>query len=406
MLARRTGRRSIDKALAVVSPLAFADATESYVTGLSSEDLRALVLRSVKRMDAPDRTQFAMFLGHDAAESDDVFAGSSIPVAELQRLVESSDALLPNRFAAFLRENPRAVPALGTDALESILAALPEAQFEPDSQVEQSPGRRRISLQTGAILALVLLVAFVPLAAQYAHQRGILSGISNASFVPLQTPVKTLAALTKARISHNAHPAAQPQTAQRKRTHPAQKRMAIARPHHHASLASAPRRVAVHRPVRLAGNWKFDRSVNPYFNKHARPWHDVARRTAAVRVGPENPFEARARLAVRGYLDAVIAGNTASALQHLGMPADGDPNAISESSIISRGARAAIVAVKPGADGQTRVQVDITGRRGEYFEVFSVAHDGPAVRITERYYIPVNRTAEEVSARLLAKNTH
>jgi hypothetical protein len=83
-----------------------------------------------------------------------------------------------------------------------------------------------------------------------------------------------------------------------------------------------------------------------------------------------------------------------------------DPKAISESAIITRDAKAQIVAVKPGDDGTTHVQVDIMGRRGEYFEVFSVTPDGPAVRIKDRFYIPVNRTAEEISARLLATRPH
>jgi len=37
------------------------------------------------------------------------------------------------------------------------------------------------------------------------------------------------------------------------------------------------------------------------------------------------------------------------------------------------------------------VDADIRGRKGEYFEVFYVAADGPAVRITDRYYIPVSK---------------
>lgn len=109
---------------------------------------------------------------------------------------------------------------------------------------------------------------------------------------------------------------------------------------------------------------------------------------------------------VASYLDAVISGDTGRALQHLGMPAASDPKAISESPIVSRDSRAEIVGVKPADNGQVRVQVDINGRRGEYFEVFSVEPDGRALRIADRYFIPVNRTAEEVSARLLAKTTH
>lgn len=405
MLARRTGRHSVDKALAVVNPLAFAEAAEGYITGLPADDLRTLVLRSIKRMDPAERAQFAMFLGHDAGESDDVFTGSSIPVNDLQRLVESSDALLPNRFAAFLRENPRAVPALGTDALENILTTLPQTKFEPRPEVEPQTGFRRIPLQTAAILALALLVAIVPLVAQYAHQRGIIAGLTDASFAPQLPQVHRVAAAPRTQVYARKQTASAPQ--HRRAAHTAPRHVVAARPHAVSShRVHARKTIAQHHPVRVAALWKFDPRVNPYFNHHARPWHDVAVHTPRPQPQPMSPFEARARLAVQGYLHAVIAGDTAGALRHLGMPPGTDPKAISESGIVSPDARASIVGVKPGESGATAIQVDISGRRGEYFEVFQVAHDGPAVRITERYFIPVNRTAEEVSARLLARTIH
>lgn len=161
--------------------------------------------------------------------------------------------------------------------------------------------------------------------------------------------------------------------------------------------------------TRIAAAWKFDPSQNPYFT---RKWHRggvayaAPRARAAGTPQAEDAFSGRARLIVASYLNAVISGDTGRALQHLGMAPTADPKAISESPIVSRDARAEIVGVKRDENGQVRVQVDINGRRGEYFEVFSVQPDGRAARIADRYFIPVNRTAEEVSARLLAKTTH
>ena len=397
MLAGRTGRHSLNKALAVVSPLAFADAVECYVTALPPDELRALVSRSIKRMDPSERVQFALFLGFEPSSNpiDEVFVGPSMRANDLDRLVESCSDFLPNRFAAFLRENRRAVPSLGTDTVARILATLPNAQFD-ESARPQEMGKRRFPAQAAIVVGLALLVALVPLIAQYAHQRGVLAGLSNASFAPVLPQFNRVAASTVPPKVHS-HSGAR---------HTAKKRIA------HRRAASRPKIVRRTRhkhityrpPARIAGIWKFDPQYNPYFSGR---WHTArSRRRATARAQTTHTaFEDRARLAVSSYLDAVIAGNTGNALQHLGMPATGSPDAISESSIVSRDARARIVGVKAAENGEMRVQVDITGRRGEYFEIFSVVPDGPAVRISDRYYIPVNRTAEEVSARLLAK-TH
>jgi hypothetical protein len=105
----------------------------------------------------------------------------------------------------------------------------------------------------------------------------------------------------------------------------------------------------------------------------------------------------RARLHVRSYLSALVAGNLSSALIHLGMPANGDTNALAELPIITRDTAVAIVGSKPQPDGSEQVQADITTAGREYFAVFAVAHDGPAERITAHYYIPVNRRAQIAS---------
>ena len=414
MMPRRTGRRRVNEALAVVSPLAFADAVEAYVTGLPNDDVRTLVQRSIKRMDSSERLQFAFFLGHDvasAAGADDVFSRPTVRAEEVQRLVDSSDDFLPNRFAAFLRENPRAMPALPDEALGDILAALPLTQSEAQA-LSEAAQPRRIPLRGVLVFALAVLIAVVPLAAQYIRQRGMMAETVNPPVVPMLPSMQAVGHGAKTPPQKASYARAAHRTiAQKPHVPNAVPKHVVAfapaRIHHHARVASTEG--STHQKVRrVAKAWKFDPQYNPYFNHKgfARAAHVAAAspRLAPTKqpASPMSPFEARARLVVSSYLSAVIAGNTPRALKHLGLPAGADPKAISESNIVSRDARANIVAVKPGDDGTTHVQVDIVGRRGEYFEVFSVLPDGPAVRIKDRFYIPVNRTAEEISARLLA----
>jgi hypothetical protein len=353
-------------------------------------------------MDSSERLQFALFLDHDAAGSGvaELFSGPAMRAEELQRLVERCDDFLPNRFAAFLRENPRAVPALGDDAVNNILTTLPLATG-PKALPGEVPGRR-LPAQALLLLVALILLALVPLAAQYLRQSGMIAGTANPLLVPMNPPVRAVAQAPKpARnpVVHRAvihHPAIPAYSA-----HKALPPRGIASKPKHVHVAAAPKPRA-HRVVHIAAPWKFDPQFNPYVRNRHR---SAPVRVAAAPHASISPFEARARLVVNSYLGAVIAGDTMRALAHLGLPAGTDPKVISESAIITRDAKAQIVAVKPGEDGTTHVQVDIIGRRGEYFEVFSVMPDGPAVRIKDRFYIPVNRTAEEISARLLAK-TH
>lgn len=408
MLAPSPGRRSLQKALGAVSPLAFAEAVERYVTALPAEEVRALALRSIKRFDAAERVQFAMFLGYEARSGgqEEPLVGAGMRVQELQALINACDDFLPNRFAAFLRENRRAIPALGEDALKRILATLPEAQFDESSTPAETP-RRRIPAPVAALVALTLLVAIAPLIAQYAHQRGMIAGAPDVLFAPPAQPVRVAAVPAKAQPVH----AAPHRQVRHAPAHHAAPRANTS----HAQAFAPVRHVTLRRPsphmhrTRIAAAWKFDPSQNPYFT---RKWHRggvayaAPRARAAGTPQAEDAFSGRARLIVASYLNAVISGDTGRALQHLGMAPTADPKAISESPIVSRDARAEIVGVKRDENGQVRVQVDINGRRGEYFEVFSVQPDGRAARIADRYFIPVNRTAEEVSARLLAKTTH
>lgn len=360
MFARRSVRRRIDDALAVASPLALAEAMDAHICARSTEDLRGLIERSAKRMDPGDRHQLELYLN-----------------------LNDADDLLGHRFSAFLRQNPRSIAALDPDAAQAILAELGEIP-----PVEHFT--RRLPARTTAFVALVLAIALLPLAAQYAHQRGLLQGLTD----PLDAPpviapfVQRVSARTVApRTKHYVHTQRVPRVA-----------------HHLKKVRAAPRRLIaqrgrtrvapVHHPVRAVA-WKFDPGNNPYFNRTR--WHHPYFADASL-------FGERARTNVRSYLHAIVAGNLSTALTHLGMPASAGTNAIAELPIITRSTRIAILGSKPAGDRE-EVQAAITTAGREYYEVFYVAHDGPATRIAERYYIPVNRRAQ-VALRSLVQYSH
>jgi hypothetical protein len=388
----------------MLEPVAFEKSLDSYLDSQSPEEIRALVLRSIKRLDGAHRVQLALFLGLDVA-GDPIteVGGSSIDDRELREFIESC-ALLRERFGAFLRDNPRAIRALGKNVSERILG--------PTESVHAA-FLRRVPPKLAAAIALALVVMFVPLAAQYEHQRGMNAGPSELSVEPpaaAQPPARFASTVTPVRGTMRAHAAIAPVTRERHvAIHAAVPRRA--RHTYRPSLRIAAQPRARSYRVYVASGWKFDPRFNPYFNKSA--WHIVhfvPQRTARVRPYGPAPlpagFEGRATLIVTSYLNAMIAGNTPSALHHLGLPATAPRTNLSESPIISRDSHARVVSVDAQPDGRAKVEVDITGRTGEYFEIFYVAHDGPAVRIMDRYYIPVNRTAEERAARLLAKDGH
>ncbi len=392
----------------MLDPLGFAHSVDSYLESLPEEELRALVFRSVKRLDGAHRTQLALFLGHDfSAHPLDEVGGSSLNDQQLRAFIESC-SLLRERYAAFLRENPRAIRALGKTTAARMMGAEDGAGYAE----ERVPLYRRIPLKGSALIALVLIVAFLPLAAQYVHQRGIIAGLSEISIVPPIGPGPASAV----RVPAKAAP-------QRVVTIPAIPVRHAPAPAHHARARPVvfhhrhPRHIAVHsrvRHMRVASVWKFDPQYNAYFTHNWRggglPRASApragARRTVSYAGSYANDFSGRASLVVTSYLDAVIRGNTKSALEHLGLPDNASVRNVRESPIVSRDMRARVISVKPDSSGVTRVEVELMGPTGEYFEVFSVARDGGAVRITDRYYIPVNRTAEERAASLLAKDGH
>lgn len=334
--------------LAAVDPSAFADSMEEYIGSLPSDQVRALALRTSQSLPQPERAQLEMYV-------------------DPKTLTGAGDDLIGRRFTAFLRQNPRSAEYLGPDALERIFLPLENPQTVALS-------KRRFSLGAAGLTLLAFVVAVVPLAAQYAHQRGMLNGLSDAAVVaPVAVAQAPKAGLRPARPestrTHFRRPA----------THVAHKGTAV----RHVAVVQRhevrPRRIARRAarirgdapPRRIASIWKFDRRNYKYVSPEARSLSE------------------RARLEVQSYLNALIAGNTRSALQHLGLPPDADMVNLSEVPIVSRRSRARVVLVKAQPDGKTQVDADIRGRGGEYFEVFYVAADGPAVRITDRYYIPV-----------------
>lgn len=356
MIARRNVRRRIEDALAVASPLALAEAMDAHICSRSFEDLRGLIERSVKRMDSGDRRQLELYLN-----------------------VDDADDLLGHRFSAFLRQNPRAIAALDSDAADAILCELGELP-------RVSHPVRRLSAASTAFVALVLMVALLPLAAQYAHQRGLLQGLTDPlAPPPVITPfVQRVSARTVSKPprshvrSHHVPRIAHHVT----RTHP-------------RFIARRPKAPKAHVRQRARIAWKFAPSNNPYFNR-SRWRHPY--------LADSTLFGQRARMKVQSYLRAIADGNLSAALAHLGMPANADTAAISELPIISRRTTVAILGSKADGDRE-QVQADIATDGREYYEVFYVAHDGPATRIVDRYYIPVNHRAQ-VALHSLVENTH
>jgi hypothetical protein len=273
------------------------------------------------------------------------------------------DQLIAHRFSAFLRQNPRAIAALDPESIDLILAGvgqLPRGEFE----VHRLPAR------TWVIIAAVVAVALLPLAAQYAHQNGLVQGLGEPAAAPLVAPVRVAAQPLytphrRPSVKHAVH------------KHAIVAHHRVVKPVHYA-IAARPAR---HSHAVIA--WKFDPHNNPYFN--------VQRWRHPYIEPPSTGFAARARLSVRSYLNALVAGNTSLALMHLGLPRTAGRAALAELPIVTRKSSVAIVSSRSQVDGRELVEADIVSGGHEYFEVFHVARDGAAVRIVDRYYIPVNR---------------
>lgn len=359
MLGRHNLRQRIDDALAVASPLALAQATDTHIAHCSPDDLRTLIKNSVLRMEPAELEQLGLYV--DPGDEDDVVA---------------------DRFSAFLQHNPRAIAALDPHAVIGILTELGEV-----APVEHP--QRKLSAQIWGVVAVALVLVVLPLGAQYAHQLSWiqrLDALAPAPIVPFVQRIALRRAPSRPSHAHHVHPRvhAAPRT-----VHVAQHRTLVPVPH---AVAYRPRHVSSAPPVA----WKFDRQNNPYFNR-LRWKHPYV--TDAAFDGD------RARVSVHQYLHALVVGNLGEALGHLGLPRTAATTAISELPIVRRNTRVTIVGSKRVKGGAEDVQADIVTGTREYYEVFHVTKDGPAIRIADRYYIPVNRPAV-VAERSLIKRRH
>jgi hypothetical protein len=331
-------------------------------------------------MDAADKRQLDLYLDPD-----------------------QHDDLLGHRFSAFLRQNPRALAALDPDVLNAILGELGELPT-----VEHP--KRRLPARSVGLVALALAVAVLPLAAQYLHQRGLLQGLNTPAVPPPITPfAQQVAARSAAPVRHvrRVHHAYRPHRAR------AVPRVAV----HHAPRVIVhhdPHRIAVHhahKHVRAIAHHRraLPKRVIAYaprpHQRRAQPAHPAHREWKHPYEADTSVLGARARLHVSGYLRAIVDGNLTAAFAHLGMPATADRSALAELAIISPRTRVAILGSKPEARDTEQVQADIVTEGREYYEVFYVVRDGAAVRITERFYIPVNHRAQ-VAVRSLEQRTH
>ncbi len=373
----------------MIDSVVFGQSLDSYFDSLTDEEVRTLLLHSMANLDPAHRTQLALYLGTEPSDE---------PEARL-----TACPLLRERFRAFLQQNPGALQSLGKPITATILGT--------ESKRTLLGAVRRVPPKV-ALLALVMLTfAFVPLAAQYVHQRGMLDGLTDITIPAALNAVR--APLRRVRAAFRPRPAVAAVPAKRTSKQPprAVAREAVAVRRYSPSRNGAHRATAYHsasRPKirRIARTWKFDPRYNPYFNhrlKWIAPSAFLAAAKRAHRSG-RDPFTQRARLIVAGYLHAVIGRNTRLALAHLGLPANAPPVNLSELPILSRHSRTRILAVRTQHGGRSaRVEVQLNGRGGKYYEVFDVERNGPAVRIRDRYYTALNRTAEERAAGLLAR---
>lgn len=274
------------------------------------EEVRAQILSGIPRMSAAQRHELALYLASGSEERD------------LNVLVRTSP-LLRERFAAFLHDNP--------DALEAI--------------VPQQPPRKRFV--PAIVAAAAVLLAVVPLAAQYQLQRGMVSGPVVAS-APAQAwaPAKAVSAAT-------LKPAVR---------HPINHHVAVVRPPaQHANLHRANANHPIVRPPAVAAMHR---------SAHRRVLH-VAFANHPRKHKRRDPYEVRARSVVGAYLNGVIHGDVFDA---------------PEAKIVDPMSNTHVLWARRTADGREKVAVTITGPHGKYYEVFYVARDSG--HIVDHFYAP------------------
>ncbi|HET7815255.1 MAG TPA: hypothetical protein VFL13_12895, partial [Candidatus Baltobacteraceae bacterium] len=157
----------------------------------SDEDVRAQILSGIPRMSPAQRQELALYLAPRGSDERD-----------LRTLVRDTP-LLSERFAAFLHDNP--------DALEAFVPAQP-------------PRKRFVP---AVVAAAAVLLAVVPLAAQYQLQRGMVSGPAGTA-APIQAVLPSFKPVAAATLK------------------PAQKKHAV----RHVAAAPKPVKAASQAPVK------------------------------------------------------------------------------------------------------------------------------------------------------------
>lgn len=320
---------------------------------LSDEQVRALVLRNIKRMDGASRAQLALFLGHDISRDPIDEVGSGVDDGELRKLVQSC-ALLRERYAAFLRENPSALDA-------------------PAPSPERPKPYKPVAFAAAAVA-----LALIPLIAQYVHQRGMVSGPDQATIAAIVPAPFVRKVASAVHAPSHAKPPVHRRAPHRATTPPPQRHVAMTVPAAHSAMHVRAKRNKV-RYKRIA-YWKFAPQNNPYFTRRwgARGRHAVAQHRAHAprAVAVADGVTSRAGSVVSSYLLQVI---------HGGMPR------APENAIVSPTTNVHVVSIHPAPDRRMKVDVELSGPRGAFFEVFYVARD--SMQIVDSFYIPITRTA-------------
>ena len=127
----RAKRRSlsVDYLLSALSPRAVAQSATVYVEAREPHDALAEIRRSIVRMKASERAQYALSLGWEIPASDVFTVGDpEVGTAELMALVDADRESAVARFAPFLERNPRAIRTLDPDSIRAILLPVIEAR--------------------------------------------------------------------------------------------------------------------------------------------------------------------------------------------------------------------------------------------------------------------------------------
>jgi hypothetical protein len=105
----------------------------------------------------------------------------------------------------------------------------------------------------------------------------------------------------------------------------------------------------------------------------------------------ESPLVQRARLTVASYLSSLHRRDNRSALVRLGLSPDAATSNLPEAAVLAASdGRFRIVDASPRDSGAAKVDVEIHSAGQQYFGVYTVSENGPAVQITNHTMIPIS----------------